>query len=220
MRGQDEGAAAVSEPVELLEAILWTPSDGFYLLERHLERISGSARHFQIPIDLPEVRRALQDLVNGLPPRDHKVRVLVGARGRLRVTAQALADIARPAIQRVCLSVGPIHSSNDLLYHKTTHRPWQDPERASHPGLDDVILWNERGEVTESCTANVVAEISGRKATPPVSCGLLGGTFRAHLLAEGTIAEQVIGTDQLRAASSIWLVNSVRKWMPAVLVDS
>ena len=51
--------------------------------------------------------------------------------------------------------------------------------RAARPGCDDVILWNERGEITESCTANVVIDLDGELITPPIECGVLGGTFRA-----------------------------------------
>ena len=37
------------------------------------------------------------------------------------------------------------------------------------------MLWNERGEITESCTANVVIDLNGERITPPLDCGLLAG---------------------------------------------
>ena len=83
-----------------------------------------------------------------------------------------------------------------------------------------MILWNDRGEVTESCLANVVAEIGGRRATPPVSCGLLAGTFRADLLERGEIVEKIITIDDLERADRIWLINSVRMWREARLVEA
>ena len=60
------------------------------------------------------------------------------------------------------------------------------------PGVDDVVLWNDGGEVTETTTANIVADFGEGKVTPPVSCGLLAGTFRAELLARGEVREAVI----------------------------
>ena len=111
-------------------------------------------------------------------------------------------------------------SADPALYHKTADRAVFDRELGEHPACDDVLLWNERGEVTESCTANVVADVAGAMITPPVSCGLLAGVYRSLLLEEGAITEGVLSTDALRSARSIWLVNSVRKWMPAVLVGS
>ena len=43
------------------------------------------------------------------------------------------------------------------------------------PGYDDVLLFNEKGEVTESTIANMAVEIEGKLCTPPVQCGLLPG---------------------------------------------
>ena len=67
-----------------------------------------------------------------------------------------------------------------------------DTARRARPDVDDVILWNERGEITEATIANVVAEIDGVRYTPPLSCGLLGGTFRGELLGSGQIRERVL----------------------------
>jgi para-aminobenzoate synthetase/4-amino-4-deoxychorismate lyase len=204
---------------DLLEAVLWTPSDGFFLLERHLGRLAASAARFQVPVDVARLRRDLDDLAARLPREDHKVRITAGRGGQAILAAQPLREIARPPVLRVCLADSPVDSSDVTLSHKTTHRARLDRELHSHPGFDDVILWNEKGEVTESCTANVVAEISGSMVTPPTACGLLAGTFRAQLLEDGTVTEQVISREALCRASRTWLVNSVRKWMPAELED-
>src|SRR5262249_42948757 len=83
---------------------------------------------------------------------------------------------------------------------------------------DDVIFWNERGEVTESSIANVVVLIDDELFTPPISSGLLPGTFRDQLLAEGKIRERVITVEELKNAKQLFLINSVRKWMEAELV--
>ena len=82
-----------------------------------------------------------------------------------------------------------------------------------------MILWNERGEITESSVANVVVTIDGQMFTPPRDSGLLAGTLRDQLLADGKIHEQIIHKEDLRQASSFFLINSVRKWMPAVRTD-
>jgi para-aminobenzoate synthetase/4-amino-4-deoxychorismate lyase len=204
--------------IQLLEAILWTPSEGFFLLDRHMNRLRESAAYFDIAMDAAAVRRALDELAAGLPPRDHKVRLVLSGQGAPTLSAQPLDEIARPAVQRVCLAAEPVSRSDVLLYHKTGNRARLQQELQAHPGCDDVILWNEEGEVTESCTANIVVHTPAGKVTPPVSCGLLAGTFRAQLLSEGAVTERVVTRDELRACRSIWLVNSVRKWMPAELV--
>jgi para-aminobenzoate synthetase/4-amino-4-deoxychorismate lyase len=105
-----------------------------------------------------------------------------------------------------------------LLYHKTTRRAVYEKARQGRPDCDDALLWNPAGEITETALANVLVDLDGAWCTPPVSCGLLGGVYRADLLARGLIRERVIRVDELSAASRLRLVNSVRGEWDAVLV--
>jgi para-aminobenzoate synthetase/4-amino-4-deoxychorismate lyase len=106
-------------------------------------------------------------------------------------------------VKQVELAPEPVDSSDRFLFHKTTRRP----------GGDNLIFWNERGEVTESSIANLVVPIDGELFTPPIECGLLPGTFRSHLLAQGTIKERVITIDEFQDAPEFFLINSIRKWI-------
>jgi para-aminobenzoate synthetase / 4-amino-4-deoxychorismate lyase len=118
---------------------------------------------------------------------------------------------------RVCLSAAHVNSSDPFLYHKTTQRAVYEEALATRPGFDDVILWNERGEITESSIANIVVDLDGELFTPPVNCGLLAGTYRAHLLELGVVAERVITVQELSRCSAVYLINSVRRmWKVAV----
>lgn len=120
---------------------------------------------------------------------------------------------------KVALGKEPVDSQNVFLFHKTTHRDVYEMAKATFPDCDDVILWNEKGEVTEGCIANVVIRKDGKLITPPVACGLLAGTFRDHLLKSGEIEEEIISVDMLKAADELFLINSVRKWTRATFVD-
>ncbi|HEX3253340.1 MAG TPA: aminotransferase class IV, partial [Pyrinomonadaceae bacterium] len=62
--------------------------------------------------------------------------------------------------------------------------------------------------------ANIVVEINGELYTPPISSGLLAGTFRNHLLAQGKIKERVILVEEL--TKEFFLINSVRKWIGVI----
>jgi para-aminobenzoate synthetase/4-amino-4-deoxychorismate lyase len=198
---------------ELLEALLWTPDEGYFLLDRHTARLQDSADYFGFQFDRAEWLNRLEDVRRTLPAMDHKVRVTLNRAGHLSISAIQLSEIARPPVQRVALAQQPIDSGDVFLYHKTSRRAIYDRARATQPDCDDVILWNKRGEITESCTANVVIDLNGELLTPPVECGLLAGTFRNKLLAQGQIVERVISIEMLRAAREMWLINSVRKWM-------
>jgi para-aminobenzoate synthetase / 4-amino-4-deoxychorismate lyase len=43
---------------------------------------------------------------------------------------------------------------------------------------------------------------------------------RAALLDTGEIVERRVTVDELRSAQALWLINSVRGWMPATLAGA
>jgi para-aminobenzoate synthetase/4-amino-4-deoxychorismate lyase len=110
----------------------------------------------------------------------------------------------------VKLAADPIDPRDPFLYHKTTHRAIYDRAREAAGACDDVILWNLRNEVTESCIATVVVKIGGSLFTPPVACGLLPGVSRSRLLRSGAVRERIITVEDLRSADRLYLSNAVR----------
>jgi len=192
----------------LLETMRWTPEDGFFLLDRHLRRLRQSAEYFGFAMDEETVRRSLSLSVATLPARPHRIRLVVSRDGKPSIEAFPLVQ---PLHYRICIAKKPVDRQNPLLYHKTTCRDIYDRARRDCPGFDDVLLWNDRGEITESCIANVVVEMEGERVTPPVECGLLPGTYRAMLLEQGLVKEQRIGLADLARCSGVFLINSVRE---------
>ena len=85
-----------------------------------------------------------------------------------------------------------------------------DSYERSIGGVEDVLLWNERGELTESCIANLVVEKEGRFLTPPLRSGLLPGTYRAWMLERGELEEEVLPVESLDEDVTLYLMNSVR----------
>jgi para-aminobenzoate synthetase/4-amino-4-deoxychorismate lyase len=112
----------------------------------------------------------------------------------------------------------PVDPNDVWLFHKTSRRAPYDRRRQKRPDVDDVILVNDRGLVTESTIANLAVELDGIWVTPPVSSGLLPGTYRAVLVRERRLAERPVTMDELRRATEIALVSSARGWRPATLV--
>jgi para-aminobenzoate synthetase/4-amino-4-deoxychorismate lyase len=201
---------------DLIESILWTPDDGCFLVDRHRRRLADSAEYFDISIDWPAIEAQLEALTSTLPHAAHKLQVRVSPQGVAVVSATPLGQIPLPHPMRVTLAARPIDSNDPFLYHKTTRRDLYAAARAARPGYDDVILWNERGEITEATIANVVVEFAGELVTPPIECGLLPGTFRGWLLDQGVIRERVISLEEFKSVQRIYLINSVRKWIDVV----
>jgi para-aminobenzoate synthetase/4-amino-4-deoxychorismate lyase len=207
--------ASEREPFDLLETLRWTPDEGFFLLERHLQRLEASARYANYGCSLDRIRTMLAGAVAG-GAHPLRVRLLVDRDGEARVERAPLEPMPNP--MHVALAAHPIDSRSPFLFHKTTNREHLERERLA--GFDDTVLWNRDGDVTETLIANLVVDVDGRKVTPPIDCGLLPGTLRGDLLARGEIVERRVSIEQLRQASQFWLINSVRGWMDAVLTAS
>ncbi len=192
-----------SPPVEfqLFESILLEDSE-YFLLARHLERLKESAAYFGFVFPEKEIRGTLDRVASENRSKSFKVRLMLWKDGEIRTE---ISLVKTSGEKRVPLAPNPVDSSDRFLYHKTTRR--------SQSAGDDIIFWNERGEITESTIANVVVSIDGEMCTPPIESGLLPGTFRDQLLAEGKIKERVITVDEFQRAQDFWLINSVRKWI-------
>ena len=200
-----------SPPFRLLETMAWEPGVGAVLVDRHLNRLGKSSVHFGFEVDIDEVRRRI-DAVRADSAR--RLRLLVGPDGaiELQVLELPVSLTGSGELPVLALDTEPVRSDDEFLRHKTTRRERYDAARARFPDAPDVLLWNEREELTESTIANLVVEIAGELLTPPTDAGLLPGTLRAELLAEGRITERALGFDDLARADAIWLVNSVRGW--------
>ena len=200
---------------QLLETMLWEPESGIFLLNEHLQRLGKSAAYFDVPLDIYGIQDALDQCVAGFNGTPHRIRLLVSRDGSFDVET-FLQTSTGSGVMKVMLAKEPIDSQDVFLFHKTTHRSVYEKAKADCPGCDDVILWNERGEVTEGCIANVVIRKGGKLVTPPITSGLLGGTFREHLVKNGEIEEGIVTREDLRSADEVFLVNSVRKWQCSV----
>jgi para-aminobenzoate synthetase/4-amino-4-deoxychorismate lyase len=204
---------------DLVETMLWTPADGYFLLEKHLARAERSAGYFGFPFAREGIRSRLTEFAAGFDVTDQRVRLLIARDGSVRLESTYLQGTQSSEPFRVGLSRSPVSFRDPYLYHKTTHRETYRHARESRPDCDDVILFNERGEITEASTANVVIEREGHLVTPPVHSGLLAGVFREHLLDRDEIREGVLTPDDLSTAHRVFLINSVRRWLPVELVE-
>ena len=202
---------------QLLESLLWEQKTGYFLLNEHLDRLGDSAEYFGFPFNRSSLIKKLEGFQNSIVEEGAKIRVLLDKDGNTHIEAGSLKGVKSSNL-KIGLAKEPVNSQNCFLYHKTTHRSLYEIAKQSRPDCDDVILWNENEEITESCRSNVVVEINGELVTPPVKCGLLTGTYRRHLLESKTILERIVTVNELKKADRLFTINSVRHWMDAELI--
>ncbi len=221
---------------QLIETMLWQPDGGIFLLDEHLARLGSSADYFGIDwVETPALSDAEVAVLTKLDSLTQtltepvKVRLLLAQDGTLTLQTVPLSVGALPQPVRVGLAREPVDSQTVWLYHKTTRRDLYDAARASRLDCDDVILHNERGELTEASSSNIALLLDGELVTPPIESGLLGGTFRSYLLKnpEGfgnplglPLREKVLTMADLARCEGIYLFNSVRGWGTAVYLPN
>lgn len=227
-------ARVLTEPrpeFQLLETMLWDSNDGVFLLNEHMQRLGKSAAYFDIPLDVYAIRDSLDQKVAGFDETPHRIRLLVSRdgsfelqqfpekQGRDRTSGAPYTSRRDVPVMKVALAKEPVDSQDIFLFHKTTHRKVYEQAKAEFPDCEEVILWNERGEVTEGCIANVVIRKGNKLITPPVECGLLAGTYREYLLKNGEIETGIVTVEDIISADEVFLVNSVRKWHKALWAE-
>ena len=170
------------------------------------EAAASVGRLFRVSGDVLDMRERLERYAAGLPRTPHRVRLVVSRRGAVEISSAPHDVDAGFLDRRARGGADRFRRTRFSITRPRIARSYEDAI-AARPGFEDVLLYNERGEVTESTIANLVVEIGGELLTPPVSSGLLPGTLRAHLLDEGRIREKVITLQDVRATKSCYLVE-------------
>ena len=86
---------------------------------------------------------------------------------------------------------------------------------AHREGFDEVVLLNERGEVSECTAANLFAVKGDKVLTPPLSSGCLEGVTRGVLIevageAGTAVVEQVLRLQDLYSADEVFITSTNR----------
>jgi para-aminobenzoate synthetase/4-amino-4-deoxychorismate lyase len=195
---------------ELIETILWLPGSGYQRLSLHLDRLLESAEYFLIPLERQDVMQLLQQKIpSTITPM--RVRLTVDRDGKMEMSTTELEALSALDIR---WAFRVTNSENAFLFHKTTHRPLQQSElsQAREEGYLEVIFRNERDEVTEGAFSNIWILKNGVYYTPPISSGLLNGTYRRYLLAQEKFftKERVLFQKDVEQADALFISNAIR----------
>ncbi|KAI8098484.1 aminotransferase [Halteromyces radiatus] len=216
----------MEQPFNLLETILFTPKEGFYLLDLHLKRLIQSAK--ELDFVKPNKQHISNLLLSNIPSNGpQRVRLLYDKQGHTTLehtplswesvnkTVDSLKMLEDTKILnelptlKVTLDIQPTDTNihQQFIRNKTTERSIYTAARERvHVGSNDifdVILWNIDKQITETSIANIAVGTKMKDQhgyawkTPILDCGLLSGVFRQHLLDQDEMVEGKITIDDL-----------------------
>lgn len=203
---------------DLIETFLWE-NGRYFLLDLHKNRLKKSAGNFGFRFPNTGIDTFLREAAESFQEdQKYRLKLVLKSSGKILLFSYPL-DMPDTLPVKACFSKKNVSSSDTFLYHKTTKRDLYDEElsRCRREGFFDSIFTNEKGEITEGAITNVVIKRSEEYLTPPVGCGILAGTFRSYLLSKEDfpIKEEVLFKEDLLSCDELFLVNSVRKMLPA-----
>ena len=202
-----------AQDFQLIETCCFEPGTGIQRFDLHLERLARSANALAFDLDLDALKNQLNNIQADEPIR---VRIVLSRHGQIAISKTPLPEPM--GMVRLSLAKAPIDSSTLFTRHKTTHRQCYERAEPVIPGADDVVLFNERGELMETRIFNLFLVIDGTCWTPALSSGCLPGVYREQLVRTGAAKERVLTIEHLNVASQIFVTNSLRGQLPATML--
>jgi branched-chain amino acid aminotransferase len=201
-----------------------------FAFERHWQRLSRDAErtHCPFPFQAETVLAHLDEVLRANQVREGCARIFaiynqtgfwrseeVFPPADLLIYSSGLP--AHPEPVRLALREHGRHAASPLAGVKVTswlNNVWNLQE-AHQAGWDEVVLLNERGEVSECTAANIFCARGGRVATPPRTSGCLEGVTRDILLEIGPragvpVEERTLFPEDLYSADEVFISSTNR----------
>jgi branched-chain amino acid aminotransferase len=215
-------------------------ADGvLFAFERHWERMQRDAAkiHVPFPQDSAPLKTDLLRLVEANAAWNATLRVMVvrnrggmfeGPDLEREYDVVGFTKDLSPWGSDVRLGIKPNgrHAANEFSGCKilswSQNLTWY--EEAHQRGFDEVVLLNERGEVSECTSANIFTAVGGEVFTPPLNSGCLPGVTRELLLdvvrVPGiSVVERVLLPADLQRADQVFITSTTRDLLPAVAIE-
>jgi para-aminobenzoate synthetase/4-amino-4-deoxychorismate lyase len=205
------------EPIGLFETIRIEQRQACHL-EKHLGRISQSAKELKIKFDSNRAKSLIQEACLPLDKKSiYRLRLDLSAEGLLSIKTAVIQDLQPGPIlwaSDLLATDTTMLSTDQLLGHKVTRRKLYDQAwlAAEKLGSFDALFINEKGFVTEGGRSNVFIKKGGQWLTPPLASGCLPGVMRSVLLSDTKYqaVEQNIARADVLSAEEVIFTNALR----------
>lgn len=177
-------------------------------LDMHLKRLASTLKFFDIKnkVDLDKI----YEYINNHSKKNFALKIIVSDENFI-ITSRENNYIDNYESFTLKKSEVIKNSSSKLIYHKSLcyYENILEHKIANIEGYKSALFVNERGEITETSTANIFFVKAGVIYTPKLSCGLLKGTMREYLIQNYKIYEDIILYNDLEKYDEIFISNSL-----------
>ncbi len=209
-------------------------------LDRHFDRLARDSKILEIPLPFgyEEVRERLMKMAKANQLGDACVRIyFVHNKIGIWKSAEKFPTVdlimysidlpKRTGPTQLGLTAHGRYAAHPLTGTKVIswlNNAWMVETLAHHRGFDDVLLLNEREELSECTAANIYIVKDGKASTPLLSSGCLAGVSRATLLELATkagtpIVQRAIPKDELFTADEVFITSTTRQVQPVSQVE-
>jgi branched-chain amino acid aminotransferase len=217
-------------------------SGRIFRLQKHLERLSKSAKALSLPLDAFDLKRACHDTLKANKLKEARIRLTVSIG-----EGEATPDLPKHPKPTVLVAATRYIPLSTEAYHKgykavvsTIGRDSQSPlshlkstnyldnilarREARASGADEAILLNERGSLCEGSTSNIFLVSKRNLITPGEESGCLPGITRQVVieLARGlgvNLVRREVRLEELLHADEAFLTSSIIELMPVAEVN-
>lgn len=178
--------------------------------EEHLKRLQKSLEFLGISQNIS--KKDIQDYITKQTEKNFALKIIVSFKNVLYLKREnPYLHKDRELGLRLCFSKVLRNSSSNMVYHKTTqyYENLLEKKKAKEKGYDEVLFWNERGELTEGAVSNLFFMKGDQLYTPPISCGLLPGIMREKIIETYSVEETVILPEDLVKFDACFITNSL-----------
>jgi branched-chain amino acid aminotransferase len=201
-----------------------------FAYERHWRRLEKDAKRIRLPFPFhsEKVRQHLGELLAANQVVEGTARIyMIYNRVGFWQSDEPMPEVdlilctaglpAHSEEARLAVAEHGRHAASPLAGVKTTawlNNVWHLAE-AQKAGWTEVVLLNERGEVSECTSANIFCAKDGAVFTPPLSSGCLEGVTRSVLLeiaarAGVPMSEKTLRLEDLHAADEVFITSTNR----------
>lgn len=182
----------------------------------HFQRLKRASEAFQFNFNDIKWNEFMTEISTLLPTGTHRIKIRLKQEGTFQFEHAPLAPTEQmtAGLQQICSNTPTwqrIYKTTERDYLKHTHE------------TQLILLYDTNDKILEFDIGNVVVEYEGRFYTSPYEKDFLKGCMRQSLLDQQQLITKHMTLATMRQflnqGGKLWMINSLRGWVPVKLIN-